>query len=136
MKKGMLTLALAGLLAGFSYGADNTASLSTTKLVKAVEDYTLALKSENPGVRSSALYMLALIKSQYPKLNVSEVKSKLSKLSRKDDDPVVRIHANLILSYLNSDSLMTKIKVEDPRTPAVFYSQLIAEMTASPDEAK
>ncbi|HNW60171.1 MAG TPA: hypothetical protein PKI62_10885 [bacterium] len=136
MKKLMMIMLVVGLMAGFSYAADNSDTLSAARLAYAVENYKLALKSENPGVRSSALYMLALIKSRYPETQVAEVKGELGKLSRKDEDPLVRLHANLILSYFRSDSLMAKIKVEDPQAPVAFFSQLVAEMTASPEEVK
>jgi HEAT repeat protein len=136
MKKGMFSLLLVVVLAGFSLAADNTDTLSAAKLANAVDNYKLALKSNNPGVRSSALYMLALIKSRFPETNVSEVKAELGKISRKDEDALVRVHANLILSYLNSDSLLSKIKIENPEKPLAFYSQLIEEMTMSPEEVK
>ncbi len=136
MKKGMITVVLVGLLAGFSLAADTAAALDAAKLARTVENYKLALKSENPGVRSSAIYMLALIKSRYPEAQVAGIKGELGKLSRKDEDPLVRVEANLILSYLSSDSLMIRIKAADPTTPLDFYAQLIAEMTASPDGLK
>ncbi|HOC24809.1 MAG TPA: hypothetical protein PKJ13_05830 [bacterium] len=136
MKKGMMTLVLAGLLAGFSYAADSTATLDSARLAVAVDNYKMALKSDNPGVRSSALYMLALIRSRYPEANISGFNGDLARISRKDADPLVRVQANLILTYLNSDSLHTKIRIADPEAPLAFYSELFTEITMNPEEIK
>ncbi|GEM_PF-526704 len=136
MKKGMMTLVLAGLLAGFSFAADSTTTLDPAKLAVAVDNYKMALRSDNSGVRSSALYMLALIKSRYPEVNISGFNSDLARISRKDADPLVRVYANLVLTYLNSDSLHTKVRIVDPYAPLAFYSELFTEITMNPDEIK
>jgi hypothetical protein len=136
MKKGLMVMVLFGLLAGLSFAADGNSQMDAAKLAGAVENYKLALKSDNAGVRSSALYMLALIKSRFPETNVSEFKGELGKISRKDDDPLVRVHANLLLSYFSDDSLSTRIKVDNPEASLAFYSQLIEEISTRPGDQK
>lgn len=132
MKKGMMLLVWFLLLAGLAQAADGQTVLDSATLAAAVKNYKFALKSENPGVRSSALYMLAQIKSRYPEANLGEFKSELGKLSRKDNDPLVRVHANLVLSYVSDDALAARIKPEGSEMQPAFYARLI-ETISNPD---
>jgi len=86
--------------------------------------YVRALQSDNMGVRQSALYQLARIKSHFPEVDLTNTLDQIAQLSKKDEEPVVRVQASLILVYLQDRELLQTIKPESPADPVNFYNQV------------
>jgi len=127
----MFVMLLAG--ATLVHAADRLSNEEMAKIAKAMPNYRMALKSENVGVRQSAVYHLAQLKSRYPGLDLSGFQGELKKLETRDSNAIVRIHAGLTRLYLTDERLAKQIKVEDPDSSVAFYNQ-VHEMLAAISE--
>ena len=126
MKKLMNVSLIFVLLAGLV-----NAKPSLDKIDTAISGYVQALKSDNAGLRHSALYQLALIKSEYPEINFDYVDRQLEKMSKKDKFNLIRLHANLTRAYLQDSDLQAKVKVEKSDNPVDFFKNLSQEIESS-----
>ena len=95
----------------------------TPDLDKAVNGYMQALKSDNIGLRYSAIYEIAQLKCLYPEYNYSRVEKVLNQISRKDDQTIIRVHASLVNDYLKSDNVSC-VKAADTEDPMMFFDAL------------
>jgi hypothetical protein len=118
-----MALALLSLLASaFSQEFDKKA------FDKALTNYQSAMQSESPGIRSSAIYQIAQMKSQRPGEDFSSVAPALVKVAKNDPNPLIRVHAELTISYLFDDDLTKKIKADEGLDMNDFYNKLYNEM--------
>jgi hypothetical protein len=128
--KRILAVAMAVVIAtGMARAQEKTNMPTRAKLAKLVQAYKMALNSENVGVRSSALFQLAKIKSRYPSCDLSELMSPVERLSKKDAEPILRVQANLTFVYLGDETLAQKIKTGEPDDPIVFYNTVQTELS-------
>jgi HEAT repeat protein len=86
--------------------------------------YIMALKSDNVGLRNSAIFELAKIRSQCDYVDLTEYEKVLKKLSSVDNNHLIRMNAQLTLTYLQDKELSDKIKVQDDEDPFAFYTRL------------
>jgi len=126
MKK--LNIALAFLIiftatafAGNSNDLDN-------KLQMATNGYIKALKSENPGIRNSALHQITVLKAKYPNYDLKRVENQVKKVCKNDSELLIRINANITYRYLTNLDMTGKINPEtnDPKT---FFKDLYGQVS-------
>jgi len=125
MKRCYVTLMI--LLAAVLSNAQTTSHpemMDRAKAKRIILGYVRALQSDNMGVRQSALYQLARIKSRFPEVDLSNTVDQIAQLSKKDEEPVVRVQASLILVYLQDRELLQTIKPDSPADPVNFYNQV------------
>lgn len=89
-----------------------------------VKNYAYSLKSENAGVRHSAIFQLVRMKSDNKKIDLNEVNRTLLKVAQNDDFALIRFHARLAYTYLNDAELAKQVKVEDFENPMGFFIEL------------
>jgi hypothetical protein len=98
---------------------------------KILPAYAMALKSDNAGLRDSAAYQIAIIKSEYPDVDFTVIERVLNKVAKSDQSSLVRIHASLTLTYLQDAKLAQKVKPENPENSLEFYNKLHSELFSS-----
>ena len=124
MKRLWISVVVVMIAATLAYGQKKPDCPNKERLAKALEGYKDCLKSDNVGVRASALYQLAKLKCCYPALDLSEMIASLDRVSKKDKDALVRVQANLTCAFIADDSLAMKVKVAAGSDPIEFYNQL------------
>ena len=102
MKKTLTTLAAIAVMAPVMIIAGDR---TDQKIENAVENYKIALKSDNAGLRLSAMHQIAALKAEYPEINLERVGRDLRKISTRDDYPVLRFRAGLTYEFLKNDAL-------------------------------
>ncbi len=117
----VLTFALSPLFA-------NANPVDSGKLELATKGLLASLKSENPGVRNSALHVLAKIRSEYPQADLSVFNRMLTQMSKNDAQSMIRANANLAYIYINSTELPSKVRTQDQEDPSVFFNDLYSEL--------
>ncbi len=99
----------------------NTNGTANDKIAK---NYAYSLKSENAGVRHSAIFQLVRMKSENAQLNANEINRNLLKVAKSDDFALIRFHARLAYTYLNDTKLANQVKVENFENPMGFFIEL------------
>jgi hypothetical protein len=125
MKKTIIILAIVAI-AATSFAA--APQLDKSKLDKAIQAYTMALNSDNPGLRNSALYQLAVLKNKYPEANFISIERVIDRMAKQDKSLSVRLNANLISQYLTDEELATKVNPVIIDSNA-FFSELYTQVT-------
>ncbi len=128
MKRFMIFVVAVIMAAGLSFGQKKSDCPDKARLCKALQGYKVCLKSENLGVRTSALYQLAKLKSCFPDLDLSEVMLAVDQVCKKDKEPIVRAQANLTYAYIADDSLCAKVKTLAADTPVEFFNRVQTEL--------
>lgn len=128
MKRFMICLVAVMMAASLSFGQKKADCPDKARLCKALQGYKECLKSENLGVRTSALYQLAKLKSCYPALDLSEMMLAVDQVCKKDKEPIVRAQANLTYAYIVDDSLCAKVKTMATDTPVEFFNRVQTEL--------
>ena len=100
-------------------------------LDQAVHNYTNALKSDNPGVRNSALYQIVCMKNVHPEANYAPIKKVVKKMADKDDNALVRVHAKLTLLYIDDPDLSNKVRTVRGEEDIQFFQRLHNEIHKS-----
>lgn len=98
---------------------------------KIISQYEASIKSDSPGVRSSAIYQIAQMKYARPDDDFSSFEWTLARVAKNDPSPLIRIHAELTLVYLQDAKLRNKIKADSELEMNDFYNQLYNEMYSS-----
>ncbi len=93
-----------------------------------LKNYLTALKSDNAGLRNSALYQLVQLKAKYPDADLSACEKCIAQMSSKDKNTRVRINAGLALLGLQDAQLPTKVKANDEQEPTKFFARLHQEI--------
>lgn len=124
MKKTIIILAIVAI-AATSFAA--APQLDKSKLDKAIQAYTVALNSDNPGLRNSALHQLAVLKNKYPEANLTSIERVINRLAKQDKNLSVRLNANLISQYLLDEDLATKVNPVIIDSNA-FFSELYTQV--------
>jgi len=94
----------------------------------ATEGYLIALKSDNPGIRNSALQQLAVLKARYPNYDLTKVEKQVKKLSHKDSELLIRINANITYRYLTNRELTDKINIDNVDSKS-FFKELYGQVS-------
>ncbi|MBN1998748.1 hypothetical protein JW935_14410 [candidate division KSB1 bacterium] len=97
---------------------------SQKKFDKAINNYIIALKSKNPGVQSSAAFQIAKMKSQFPQVDLSRVEKSLAQVAKRNENKVIRLQAELTLTYVKDADLVYRVRVNDTENPVYFYNDL------------
>lgn len=105
--------------------------LGQKALEKVLLQYEAAMTSDSPGVRSSAIYQIAQLKCERPEENFLSVEWTLAKIAKNDHNPLIRVHAELTLAYLQDKALRGKIKADCSLEMNNFYNKLYNEMYTS-----
>jgi len=87
-----------------------------------------ALKSDNPGIRNSALHQITVLKAKYPNFDLTKVEKQVKKLSQKDSELLIRVNANITYLYLTNRNLTDKINT-DTIDPKIFFKELYAQVS-------
>jgi len=124
MKRVWISVVAVMMAATLSFGQKKPDCPDKARLAKALEGYKDCLKSDNVGVRASALYQLAKLKCCYPALDLSEMMLSIDRVSKKDTDALVRAQANLTYAFIADDSLAMTSKIAAGNDPVEFYNQL------------
>ncbi len=121
-----MCISLTGLLmmATLAFGQVNDAK----SLDSILKNYLTALKSDNAGLRNSALYQLVQLKAKFPKADLGACQRHIAQMSSKDKNPRVRINAGLALLFLNDTQLPTKVKINSEEEPTKFFARLHQEI--------
>jgi len=127
MKKTIIILAIVAL-AATCFAA--TPQLDKKSLDKAIQAYTMALNSDNPGLRNSALHQLAVLKNRYPEANFTTIERVIERLAKQDKNVSVRLNANLTYQYLLDEDLATKVKPV-AIDPTAFFSELYTQIATA-----
>ena len=123
MKKMIYAALFSVLVAGAALAQNDQ-----TDWKKAVAGYRMALKSDNAGLRYSAMHQLAVLKSKHPEVNIEPVNKDLQKLIDRDKYTSIRLRAELTRAYLNDKTLTDTVKADDFENPAAFYATLMSEV--------
>ncbi len=124
MKRYIVLFVLVALFAGNSLAAEN---VSKDRLELAEKAYKLALKSDNAGVRNSALHRIAVLKSRTPEFETNEYKSILKSMANKDDKAYIRVNAKITLDLLNNKNLIENVDTETV-DPNEFFNSIHMKM--------
>ncbi|MBN1780376.1 hypothetical protein JW948_04565 [bacterium] len=96
---------------------------------KAVSGYIQAIQSDNSGLRYSAIYQVAQLKNAFPNEDFSRVERVLERVSKRDNQAVIRFHAGLVADYLkNGNTNGVRVKSDDD--PMIFFNALHQEYNA------
>ena len=120
MKRIVSTVLVLCLAAAAAHSASNAPVLTET----ACKMYKIALQSDNIGLRSSAIFELAKIRSNHSHADLCEYERVLKKMSTNDSIHMVRMNAQLTLIYLQENTLSDRIKVGSNEEPSAFYARL------------
>ena len=127
MKTTMITLTGLMLIASAVF-----ANIESPKVLdQAVTNYSNALKSENPGVRNSALYQIVRMKNVHPEADYASLKKVMKKMAEKDDNALVRVHAKLTLLYIDDPVLSEKVRTVRGEEDFQFFQRLHNEIHRS-----
>lgn len=96
----------------------------------AIQGYKMALASENCGLRNDALHKIARMKSEYPGTDLSCFEPILKKMSVKDSDAMVRLNAQLTLTYLRDSAISEWVPTGKTETSFEFFNRLYQQMTS------
>jgi len=97
---------------------------------KALKAYKIALEDGNIGLRSSALFRIAQVKSEYPETDFSAIENTLKKISRSDKSVMVKVQADLVLKYIQNDALSVNA-IEAQENSVLFFNQLYDAVMAN-----
>lgn len=127
MKKSMIIIAslLVFATAGFSQ------IVTAKKIERAIQGYYMALKSDNNGLKNDAIFQLSRLKSTFPDLDLSQAVKELRKAIKTEKNPLVRMHADLAIIYLNDNSLAKILKIEQDEDSMTFFTRLHTKINAS-----
>jgi hypothetical protein len=132
MKRILATvMILMAAMLSFAQSSDHPEMTDRAKAKRIILGYERALQSDNMGVRQSALYQLARIKSRFPQVDLLNTMDKVAQMSKKDEEPVLRAQASLTLVYLQDKELMQSIKPDVPSDPVDFYNQVHVAVAGS-----
>jgi len=119
MKRHIFYLFILLVVTGASFTKD-------TVFENAISGYIQAIQSDNSGLRHSAIYQIARLKTHYPDKDYSRVEHLLNKVSTSDKVAIIRVHANLVCNYLKSSHIIgTRSGNEDPM---FFFNTLHQEL--------
>ncbi len=120
MKKLFIVLIVTLLATGLSFAKDAPKS---SQLDIAAKNLLMSLKSDNAGVRNSALYQIAKIRAQYPDYDLSKVEKEVEKVAQKDKSAIVRVNANLVDTVLNDKVAESQVNLAAAE-PQEFFTDL------------
>ena len=125
MKRMNIVLALLIIFTATSFaGNSNTID---NKLQLATNGYIKALKSDNLGVRNSALHQLTILKAKYPDYDLRKVVNHVKKISKKDSELLIRLNADITYRYLTNREMSSKVNV-DTIDPKIFFQDLYGQV--------
>lgn len=127
MKKTIVIIVALSVVSTVAFGANP----NKVYFDKVLANYSIALKSDNAGLRNNATYQIARMKCAYPQADFSMIEGTLNKVAKNDRNSLVRVHADLTLAYLKDSKLAAKIKAEDPEESMEFYNKLHNELYSS-----
>jgi hypothetical protein len=88
-----------------------------------------AIKSEHAGLRESGIYLAAKIRHGYPDADLSKLVKELQKVMNKDKYSSLRVHAAMMIAYINDPLLNKRITApDDDEATLAFYSSLNEEL--------
>lgn len=122
MKRLLSAIFVIAILATAGYSADNKVSEKTLQMAE--KAYSKSLNSDNAGIRASALYNIAKMKSRFPNYDFEKLEKSVVELAKKDSDSLIRANANLTYIYMNSPELAKNVKISDTENPLMFFNEV------------
>jgi hypothetical protein len=122
--KRMILILTALMIAGGIQAAEN----DEIDLSKARCMYIRGIEKGNLGLQCDAIYRLAQMKYAYPELETGEMCKVLEKILSKETHGLVRIYAELTLSYLNDADLRQMAPITADEISIDFYQKLQNEL--------
>ena len=122
MKKFYISILLVFLFTLSAFSANREEVNVQDEMKTAVENYNLALKSQNDGLVESAILMVMRVKMMQPELNYKRVLSELDKLTLNGETFVIRNKAFIAGNYLRS-------YIAYPLNPGANYVDAYHEFT-------
>lgn len=119
---GLLILGIL-VIAGWAFAETNRDTINF-----AMSGYIKALKSDNEGLRTSALFQISKLKAKYPQTDLSPYVKELEKVSRTDANPIVRTQANLALLVLKNPKLASDVPAGWFVDPAKYFTQVYEQV--------
>lgn len=98
-------------------------------LKQANQAYLLSLKSENNGVRNSAIFNVVQYKKLYPAKDFNPFAKEIQKISKTDPMVQNRLHAHLALICLEQPEVMATIDPNTFEDPIVFFDALYEQLS-------
>ena len=124
MKKNIIIALALLLLSVTAFAGEN---VNAEKLSVAKDAYKASLKSDNAGVRNSALLQIVVVASNYPEFNARALESDLNRMSKRDDVPYIRVNAKIALDLLNNADWLKSLNT-DENDPKVFFNNAYTTM--------
>lgn len=94
------------------------------KVECAMAGYLKALRTENEGLRHDALFQIAKLKFSCPQTKFCQCLDELKRVSQKDTNPLIRLHAMMTIEYLQKPELRKTIDIEKFEDYLEFYNKL------------
>ena len=89
-----------------------------------VEQIQTALKSDNPGVVESSIYVSLMAKNMFPEFNYNKVLNELSDLAADGNSAVIKYKAQLAAIYFKYPALFTDIEFKPTETPDKYFKMI------------
>lgn len=124
MKRALLGGGLILVLALNSQAAEPPQKYDRQLLIKTAGRYMECLKSDNYGVRKSALYQLAKLHALDPTIDMKAMCEQICKISKKDTNPLLRVQAELTIRYITDEELAKLVRPVDEDDGTAFYNQV------------
>jgi len=94
----------------------------------AIKGYIAAIRSNNVGLRMDALHKVARLKSERTEADVAALEQVLKRAARNDENPLVRLNAQLTLSYLQDKALRARVVTDKDEDSVTFFNRLYREV--------
>lgn len=105
--------------------------VSQERLNRTIENYEKALGSEIAGLRHDAIFQVVKMRCACPEQNLAVLVKKLQKMANNDENPIIRLHAELACLYLKNDCMLNKIRFQQEEDALSFFNRLHQVLTAS-----
>lgn len=98
------------------------------KVECAMAGYLKALRAENEGLRHDALFQIAKLKSDCPRTEFCRCLNELKRVSQKDKNPLIRLHAQMTIEYFQKPELRKAIDIGQYEDYLEFYKAVYARI--------
>lgn len=101
---------------------------------KIEEAYCISLRYDNIGVVESSLYCVVKMCHQFPNKNFKRIKNVVDDLSTNSGIPLIRYKANVAILYLNNQTLMQQLTLQDFENGPDFWAKLVKYVQSLPHD--
>jgi hypothetical protein len=110
-------------------GSANAQNHAKEKLEITLQGCISAIHSNHAGLRESGVSLAAKIRNGYPDADLQKLAKELQRVMNKDKFSSIRVHAAMIIAYINDPFLYKRINAPDDDEAFLgFYSKLNEEL--------